>query len=66
MAWGAKANKPHNVKKQTVFWPCRLRREGKTTTIFVKMCGFSALAPQDSKNILAEQPLRDPFEVKMS
>ncbi len=53
-AWGAKANKPHNFKKSVIFWPCRLRRQGQKTIIFLKMCGCLASVPQASQKTLGQ------------
>jgi hypothetical protein len=39
-AWGAKAKTPHMFMKLMVLWPCRLRRQGQQTMIFLQMCGF--------------------------
>ncbi len=43
-AWGSNTQKP--------LPPCRFRRQSQTTTCFLKLCGFLALAPQASKKPL--------------
>ena len=52
---GAKANKLHILNKIVVVWPCRLRWQDQTTTIFLKMCGLLALVPQAPKTKLGQQ-----------
>jgi hypothetical protein len=64
-AWGTKVEKPHNFKEIIVCCPCRLRRQGRTTTLFLKMCGFLPWYPRPPKKHLAPKTLRDPFDVKL-
>ncbi len=54
-AWGAKAEKPHISLKIMVFGPCRRRRQGQQTTLFLNMCGLLALVPQASPKTLSQQ-----------
>ncbi len=51
---GAKANKPPTFKKQVFCWPCRLRRQGPKTTMFLKTCGCLAWVPQASQKPLGQ------------
>ncbi len=61
-AWGTQAKRPHMFRKIVVVWPCRLRRQGQKTTVFLKMCGFWPWYPRPPKKDLAKKPRRDPFE----
>ncbi len=54
-AWGTKAKQPDIFRKILVFWPCRLRRQGRKTILFLKMCGFMALVPRASKKPPGQQ-----------
>jgi hypothetical protein len=47
-AWGTEAEKRHLLRKRVVFRPCRLRRHGQKTTLFLKTCGWLASVPQAS------------------
>ena len=42
-AWGTKAKKPHFFRKLLVVWPCRRRRQGQKTSIFLENCVFVGL-----------------------
>ena len=53
-AWCTKAKKRHFFKNIMVYWPCRLRRQGHQTSIFLNKCGFLALVPQASKKPLGQ------------
>jgi hypothetical protein len=53
-AWGTKAQKPRLFRKMLVVWPCRLRRQGQQTNIFLNNCGFLALVLQASKKTLSQ------------
>jgi hypothetical protein len=61
----ALGTRPNNHTFPRNKWFLGLAAEGgKANTPFVswKMCGFLASVPQASKNHLAKQPLRDPFD----
>ncbi len=53
-AWVAKANKPHFFNTIMVLWPCRLRRQGRKTSISLNIFVFWDLAHQASKNPLEQ------------
>ncbi len=53
-AWGTNANKPHFFRTLLVLWPCRRRRRGQQTSVFMNKCGFLALVPQASQKPLGQ------------
>ncbi len=53
-AWGTNAKKEHMFRKIIVLWPCRLRRQGQQTTLFLNCVVCLAFVPQASKKTLGQ------------
>ncbi len=59
---GVPRPKNHTCSRRVVVWPCRLRCQGQTNIIVLKMCVCLPWNPRPPKTHMAKPTLRDPFE----